>query len=464
MTLPSTLTKIGKNAFYECKALTEITLPDGVESIGDYAFSHCAALQTVKLPAKLKTIGSYAFYNSGSLTALELPDGLQIIGNYAFSGTKIERLELPDSVTQVDLSGLSGSLTYLRWTAGIPVVSRSRFTDFTKLQTVILPEGVTELADGTFQYATYGTFLGCTSLTSVTLPSTLTKIGKDAFAGTGNFTAVVWPGSPAETYMIQHGIDYIYHSDYNARGTLNVTLDPKLFTGMKLVLDCCGSTISRAITGESSYLFTGLQLDSVCTVQLVNAYGDVLAVYDNIAVTTDGTLEITAPENVGDLCLRLLDAQGADRAGTAQIGWYDGAGRPYGTGARLKSVPAGKALTIRIQLDDASAREYWNPAPITHTVTAGDDTIDVTLEPVSEAVLSGTVKDAHSPVAGASVVVSQTLNDKYTRQATAVTDKQGAFRMTVLAAPASITVHGAGYLSKTTELAELKGATPVSAN
>ena len=35
------VTSIGKDAFYNCSGLTEITIPNSVNSIGDYAFYNC---------------------------------------------------------------------------------------------------------------------------------------------------------------------------------------------------------------------------------------------------------------------------------------------------------------------------------------------------------------------------------------------------------------------------------------
>ncbi len=139
VTLSAKLKSISSYLFYDCESLTALELPDGLESIGSYAFNGCKALNTVELSAKLKSISSYAFYDCESLTTLKLPDGLEIIGSYAFNGTKITKLELPDSVTSVDLTGLSEQLTYIRWTAGIPVIPSSRFNSFTALETVVIP-------------------------------------------------------------------------------------------------------------------------------------------------------------------------------------------------------------------------------------------------------------------------------------------------------------------------------------
>ena len=55
------VTRIGENAFDECKALTSVTIPDGVRSIGDWAFGDCSALMSVRIPASVTNIGDGAF-------------------------------------------------------------------------------------------------------------------------------------------------------------------------------------------------------------------------------------------------------------------------------------------------------------------------------------------------------------------------------------------------------------------
>ena len=49
ITIPSSVTSIGRYAFYKCTGLTSITIPDSVTSIGDSAFSNCNSLKTISL-------------------------------------------------------------------------------------------------------------------------------------------------------------------------------------------------------------------------------------------------------------------------------------------------------------------------------------------------------------------------------------------------------------------------------
>ena len=172
-------------AFAYCYNLKSITLPESLKKIGSYAFYNCKILPGIDLPKNLETIGDYAFYGCSSLTELEFPAGLKTVGNHALNGTEITKLDLPDSVTAIDLTGLSQQLTEIRWTAGIPVMDSARFRDFVALETVVLPEGVTEIAEGAFAY--------CYNLKNVTLPRSLRKIGDNAFISCKTLMQIVLP-------------------------------------------------------------------------------------------------------------------------------------------------------------------------------------------------------------------------------------------------------------------------------
>ena len=64
--LPSSLRKIGSDAFIGCKKLTEISIPDGVEEIGKSAFNSCD-FSLVVIPSSVKEIDDDAFANNKML-------------------------------------------------------------------------------------------------------------------------------------------------------------------------------------------------------------------------------------------------------------------------------------------------------------------------------------------------------------------------------------------------------------
>jgi len=63
VTLPKSLTKLGKECFKHCTALKSITLPDDITLIEESAFEECSALETVTFPKNLKEVSAKAFYS-----------------------------------------------------------------------------------------------------------------------------------------------------------------------------------------------------------------------------------------------------------------------------------------------------------------------------------------------------------------------------------------------------------------
>ncbi len=76
---------IGKEAFCECYKLTSLTLPNSVTSIDDKAFAYCN-ISSFVFSEKLKTVGNSAFEGCWNLSFLNLPNSLETIGDFAFSG------------------------------------------------------------------------------------------------------------------------------------------------------------------------------------------------------------------------------------------------------------------------------------------------------------------------------------------------------------------------------------------
>ena len=83
--------------FQGCTSLSSIALPNTLKVIGTYAFTGCTALTSLTLPNSLKEIGSAAFWNSG-LTSVVLPESIETIGSSAFQGSAIESINLPPSL------------------------------------------------------------------------------------------------------------------------------------------------------------------------------------------------------------------------------------------------------------------------------------------------------------------------------------------------------------------------------
>jgi hypothetical protein len=82
--IPSSVTNIGVQAFYDCPSLTSVTVPNSVTGIGGNAFRSCASLTSVTIPDSVISIGNFAFNGCASLTNLTIPGRVTDIGNGAF--------------------------------------------------------------------------------------------------------------------------------------------------------------------------------------------------------------------------------------------------------------------------------------------------------------------------------------------------------------------------------------------
>ena len=76
---------IGCKYFY-CSALTSVTIPNSVTTIGKGAFEDCSALTSVTFPNSVTEIGGSAFIRCSALTSVTIPNSITEIGGSAFEG------------------------------------------------------------------------------------------------------------------------------------------------------------------------------------------------------------------------------------------------------------------------------------------------------------------------------------------------------------------------------------------
>ena len=208
LSIPTSVTAIGKAAFYNCNLLTgTLSLPN-VTTIGDQAFEYCYGFTgSLSLP-KVTTIGDNAFAECFNLNGtLSLPN-VVTIGYSAFSGCSNLNgtLSLPKATTIGEAafggcSGFNGSLL-LPKTTTIGPNAFDHCSGFTG--TLSLPN-VTVLDDNTFSYCSGFTgtlslpkvttigeaaFANCSNLTSLSLPK-VTTIKKNAFQGCTELTGTL---------------------------------------------------------------------------------------------------------------------------------------------------------------------------------------------------------------------------------------------------------------------------------
>lgn len=200
VTLPKELEKIGDNAFQNNSNLKSITsgLPQTLLEIGNYAFSDCHSLESVTIPSKVKSIGDHGFWGCSEYIKLDMPGR----GGWA-------QYLLTDGygLQELDLTQASSLETVGTYAFGVTAISQCT-----------LPEKITEVPQGLFEYCEFlnkvicsddtnaikaDVFRDCVNLVSITIPAKAT-VSYNAFRG-NNIGMFNFSVTDPEPYSISIG-------------------------------------------------------------------------------------------------------------------------------------------------------------------------------------------------------------------------------------------------------------------
>lgn len=215
--IPNTVTTIGRFCFENCESLKNVDIPRSVTNIAG-AFYHCTGLNTLSCSApklspyyafiphaapekvhgcfegctnlkniflhnSVSSLGDNCFLGCTSLTDISIPSSVKEIGDFCFANcTNLEKIVLPDSITRLTAS----------------------FYNCKRLKSITLPALTKTLSDHdwykfTIAYAG-GCFDGCTSLTEITIPESVTEIGSLCFHGCESLCKVTcYAATPPKT-------------------------------------------------------------------------------------------------------------------------------------------------------------------------------------------------------------------------------------------------------------------------
>ena len=167
VTIPGSVTSVGRYAFSSCTSLTSVTIPDSVTSIGYETFCACSNLTSIMIPDSVTSIGDGAFYDCEKLKSVTVGKGVASIGRWAFLGC--------DKLTDVHITDMDAWLRIdFRDESSSPANHAGNiYLNGEKIESVEVPQGVTEIKNYTFY--------GFSGLNSVSLPSSITRIGYGAF-------------------------------------------------------------------------------------------------------------------------------------------------------------------------------------------------------------------------------------------------------------------------------------------
>ena len=332
VTIPDSVTSIGEHAFSDCTGLTSVTIGNSVTSIGDYAFDGCNGLKSITIPDSVTSTGNWAFYNTAwynnqpnglvyagkvaykykgtmssntsivleegtlgigggafsdctGLTSVTIPDSVTSIGGSAFYGcTGLTSITIPDSVTSIGGGAFYNctGLTTVNWNAtACTSAGSSIFNGCSNLATVNIGDNVKIIPS----YA----FYNCTGLMSITIPDSVTSIGRSAFDNT------LWYDDQPD------GLVYAGKVAYTYKGTMPSNTSIVLEEGTLGIADyafegCTGLTsitIPDSVTSIGSSAFLG------CTgLTSVTIGGSVTSIGSSAFRNCTGLTRVTIPDSV----------------------------------------------------------------------------------------------------------------------------------------------------------------------
>ncbi|MCR4651048.1 MAG: leucine-rich repeat protein [Lachnospiraceae bacterium] len=203
--LPSSLETMEEYIFQNCTSLKNVSFPDNLKKIGYWDFNGCSSLATITLPNNLEEISQRVFEGTG-IKKLYIPSKVNSILGSSFKGMSyLEEIEVAaDNTTYRSIDGVlyditDGGQKLLHWPEaksvseiyvpdGVTAIDLYVFRSNTAVEKISLPDSITELDT---------TFYGCSNLRTVEFRGDckLTALTSNLFYGCEKLQKVVFLGT-----------------------------------------------------------------------------------------------------------------------------------------------------------------------------------------------------------------------------------------------------------------------------
>lgn len=259
------VTEIGRYAFRNCTGLTKVTIPEGVTAISYGMFSSCRGLKEVSLHNKVTLIDDYAFDNCSALTDITLPDSVTEIGGSAFSSCgNLKTVKMGNAVQRIDNCAFSdcGKLESIRLSDALTKVSGFTFNNCKELKKVYLGASLREVDPTAFD--------NCKSLTEFTLSQENTALAVDrgVLYDANSQVLLLMPEGFSGTYTIPEGTTAIKSSAFDGAALTEISIPGTVTDIGKYAFSDCSSltkvTLSEGLVQIRASAFARSAIRSIC--------------------------------------------------------------------------------------------------------------------------------------------------------------------------------------------------------
>lgn len=181
------VTTIGSYAFEDCSNITSVTIQENITSIGSAIFTGCSSLSNINVAS-----GNTTYHSAGDCI-------IETSSKTLIAGCKNSVIPTDGSVTSIGPYAFYGcsTLTTLTVPSSVKTIGVSAFAYCSSLTKLNLPTGLTS-----FDMSAYD---GCTSLTTIMVPSCVAS--NDGYWGwwsildSSNLTGITFEGGACEVWV-----------------------------------------------------------------------------------------------------------------------------------------------------------------------------------------------------------------------------------------------------------------------